>query len=211
MKTRWILPILTVCFAVPTIGRTQTYQTERGALLGGVGGALAGAAIGKNNGDTGAGALIGGAVGLATGALIGNSMEQKAQARAYEQQQIYRMSRAVSTTDVITMTRNGLSDDVVANHIRENGVQRKLEVSDVIMLHKNGVSEVVITAMQNASVGTPVYVAPPQYAPRPVIVQEHYYVRPSYWHCPPYYGHHHHFHHHHHPHSHFHWGVTFGH
>jgi hypothetical protein len=195
------------------------YQTERGAAIGGIGGALAGAAIGKNNGDTGAGALIGGAAGLLTGAIVGNTMEQKARAQAYQQQRAYQVSRAVSTSDVINMAHNGLSDEVIVNHIRENGVQRRLEVSDVIMLHKNGVSEATIAAMQNASIGapaTPVYVAPaPRYAPAPVIVQEYHYVRPPYW-GPSYYGHyhhHHHGHHHHrgHGHSGVHWGVTIGH
>ena len=38
-------------------------HTERGAVIGGLGGALAGAAIGKHNGETAGGALIGGAVG----------------------------------------------------------------------------------------------------------------------------------------------------
>lgn len=207
MKSRWLVVVLGICAAVPATGRAQTGQTERGAALGGIGGALAGAAIGRHNGDTGAGALIGGAVGLATGALLGNSVEQRARAQAYEQQQIYRMSRAVSTADVITMTQNGLSDDVIANHIRENGVQRRLEVSDVITLHRNGVSEMVITSMQNASVGAPVYVAPPRYAPPPVIVQEHYYVRPPYWGPPVYYRPYHCAP----PHSHFHWGFSFGH
>jgi hypothetical protein len=220
MKTRWIVSALVVSCGLSGVCHAQ-YQTERGAAIGGIGGALAGAAIGKNNGDTGACALLGGAVWLVTGAVVGNSMEQKQRVQAYEQQRAYQLSRAVSTTDVITMARNGLSDEVIVNHIRENGVQRRLEVSDVIMLHKNGVSEATIAAMQNAPVGTPVYVAPPApryVAPAPVIVQEYHYVRPPYW-GPHYYGHYHHHHHgHHYRHGHghghghggVHWGVTFG-
>jgi hypothetical protein len=159
--------------------------------------------------------LLGGAVGLITGAVVGNSMDEKARAHAYEQQQIYRLRQAVSTQDVMAMAQNGLGDDVIINHIRENGVQRKIEVSDVIMLHRNGVSEGVITAMQNARVGGPAVVAPPavQYAPPPrVVVQEYYYAPPPpYWYRPHWGYHYHHYHHHHRPpSSHFHWGVTFG-
>ena len=223
MKTRWIVSVLVVSCSVSAVSHAQ-YQTERGAAIGGIGGALAGAAIGKNNGDTGAGALIGGAVGLVTGAVVGNSVEQKARAQAYQQQRAYQMqmSRAVSNTDVITMAHNGLSEDVIINHIRENGVQRRPEVSDVILLHKNGVGEATIAAMQTAPVGAPapVYVAPaPRYvvpAPAPVIVHEYYAPRP-YWGPSYYYGHHHHHHGHHYGHGHghghsgVHWGVTIGH
>jgi hypothetical protein len=216
MTTRSLLALLVLTAGIPSLGRAQPYHTERGAALGGIGGALAGAAIGKNNGDTGAGALLGGAVGLITGAVVGNAMDDKARAQAYEQQQIYRMSRAVSTTDVINMCRSGLSDDVIANHIRENGVQRKLEVNDVIMLHRNGVSEGVITAMQHATLGAPpVAVAPvPRYEPRPVIVQEYYYSPRPYWYGHgPYHHHYYHHHHHprHHPSPHVHWGISIGH
>jgi hypothetical protein len=180
---------------------------------------LAGAAIGKHNGDTGAGALLGGAVGLVTGALVGNSMDETARVQAYQQQayqqqmhQMQQLSRAVSANDAITMTRNGLSDDVIANHIRENGVQRKLEVSEVIMLHKNGVSEAVITAMQNAPVGRPAVAAAPPvvYQARPVIVEQRYYAPPPpYWYGPrpyPVYR----YHHHPGPSPHIHWGISFG-
>src|SRR5262245_9700386 len=111
-----LLIVSSFCSAI-----VQAQNTERGAALGGIGGALAGAAIGKNNGDTGAGALIGGAVGLITGAVVGNSMDEKTRMQAYEQQQIYRMRQSVSSNDVIAMTQNGVKDDVIANHIRENG------------------------------------------------------------------------------------------
>ena len=68
---------------------TAQNHTDRGAVFGGLAGALAGAGIGEHNGEAGAGALIGGAVGLITGAAIGNSMDRDvAHARAVQQQQI---------------------------------------------------------------------------------------------------------------------------
>lgn len=179
------------------------YHTDRGAVLGGLGGALIGAGIGEHNDNAGAGALIGGAVGLLSGAAIGNSMDQEeaARARAYQQQRARQLSRAVSISDVATMSQNGVSDDVIINHVTQNGVQRRLEVNDVIMLHQQGVSNAVISAMQRAPVGGSVppatYQSPSTYQP-PVIVREHYYVRPPvhYWHgysgYRPHYPRHHH-------------------
>ncbi|CAM5429128.1 hypothetical protein MAUB1S_07261 [Mycolicibacterium aubagnense] len=48
-------------------------QTERGAAIGGLGGAAVGAAVAGNPVE---GAVIGGAVGTVAGALIGNASER---------------------------------------------------------------------------------------------------------------------------------------
>ncbi|MCG7504324.1 YMGG-like glycine zipper-containing protein [Mesorhizobium retamae] len=48
-------------------------QTEKGAAIGGLGGAAVGAAVA---GDPVEGAVIGGAVGTVAGALIGNASER---------------------------------------------------------------------------------------------------------------------------------------
>ena len=109
------------------------------------------------------------------------------------------------------MKQNGLSDDVVINHVRQNGVQRRLEVADVISLHQQGVSPGVITAMQQASTASVQPVAPLRYG-SPVIVEEYHYVAPPYYHRPYYHyphGYYDHFHHHYPPS--FHWGISFGH
>ena len=189
MKTRWLVSMLLVSVSVPQLAHAQ--NTETGAVLGGVGGALAGAAIGQHNHAGPAGALIGGAVGLITGSAIGNNMDQKNQARAYQQQaayyqqqQAYQMSRAASANDIISMSRNGLSDDVIINHIRQAGVQQRPDVNEVIMLHQQGVREPVIAAMQQASVGGPAQapLPPPVAYQRPAVV-----VQPGYYAPPPYY------------------------
>ena len=49
-------------------------QTERGAAIGGLGGAAVGAAV-ASPGNTAEGALVGGAVGAVAGALIGRASE----------------------------------------------------------------------------------------------------------------------------------------
>ena len=56
-----------------------------GALIGGAGGALAGAAIGSHSHSrAGAGALIGGAVGALGGAIVGNEIDRLQHERAYD-------------------------------------------------------------------------------------------------------------------------------
>ena len=216
MKLYGTLSALLILALQPNSVMAQ-YHTDRGAVLGGLTGALAGAAIGDHNDNAGAGALIGGAVGLVTGAAIGNSVDQEeaARARAYQQQRAWQLARAASIPDVVQMSRSGVADDIIIKHISQNGIQRRLETADVISLHQQGVSTAVIAAMQRAPVGAPLPQASypstysqPVYQP-PVVVQEHYYVSPppvNYWHGyrpyrPPYHP----------PHrSNVHWGITIG-
>jgi len=223
MKSRWLPAVLVVLILSSPAARGQNY-TNRGATLGGLAGALTGAAIGKQNDETAAGALIGGALGLVTGATIGSNRDAEvARAQAYQhqfqghqfqghqfqghqfqgqqfqgqqfqgqhlqgQQFQGRMSRAVSTRDALIMTSSGLSDQLIVNHIHQNGVQRRLEVSDVIALHQQGVSEAVITALQRA----PLAHAYRPSGSRPIVVQEHHYVAPPNYFRPPRYPHHRH-------------------
>lgn len=50
-------------------------NTQRGAVIGALGGAAAGAIIGNQSGHAGEGALIGAAAGGAGGAAIGNAQD----------------------------------------------------------------------------------------------------------------------------------------
>ena len=192
MRTKSIGAIVIASTWIVSLANAQ-YNTERGAVFGGAAGAAAGAAIGHQNGETAEGALIGSAIGLFSGALIGNSMDaEQSRQRYVEQQYIAQNSRAVTISEILSMTKNGVSDAVVVNHINQHGVQQRLEVSDVILLHQQGVSEPVLTALQRAHIGgRPVYMPQPRvYAP-PVIVHDYHYVRPAYpVHSPHYYYHH---------------------
>ena len=58
------------------------------------------------------------------------------------------MQGAVTPQDVIAMTQAGLSDDVIATHIRANGMAQPLQVNDLIQLRNMGVRDGVINAMQ---------------------------------------------------------------
>jgi phage tail tape-measure protein len=63
---------------------------EKGAGIGAVGGAGAGALIGNAVGHTGAGAAIGGVLGLGAGALVGDQLQGHENTNQYQQQQIQR-------------------------------------------------------------------------------------------------------------------------
>lgn len=175
---RVVVAILAIGSVLSIGTRTAHAQNKaRGAVLGGLGGAVVGGLIGDHNGKAGAGAAIGGAIGAVSGVVLGNARDQEIaqqrqqqyyaqQERVYvqqQQQQAY-IQAAVSTNDIVSMSRSGLSDSVIITQIHSRGVQRQLQVSDIISLHQQGVSENVITAMQNAQVGS----APPA----PVIIQQ---------------------------------------
>jgi uncharacterized protein YqgC (DUF456 family) len=193
--TALVMFSLTGCYA-------PTYA-QRGAGLGAVTGALAGTAIGHHNGDTAAGTLLGAAAGTLAGAAIGDTIDHEvARSEAIIEERLgRRLAGATTVNDVIAMSQAGLSDDVIATHMRANGVSRTPSVDELITLRNSGVSDTVIKAMQQTPQPTPQFAAPGA----PVIIEEHHYVAPTF----PY-------HHHHHrsgPHHRrgVHWGVSFGH
>lgn len=197
--------IYKICFAVmifafgvsPLMAQSRT---QEGAVVGGVAGAILGGIAGSNSDKTGEGIAIGGAVGALAGGLMGRAeddqMIRNHQYQQYRQQQrAYQISQAVSIDDAITMTRGGLSPNLIVSQIRSSGVQQKIGVKEVIALHENGVAEIVIQEMQNARIagtGSPVCVAR---APavvverRPQIVVESFPVYRSYHRPPPRHAH----------------------
>jgi outer membrane lipoprotein SlyB len=163
----------------------QTRQ-QRGATFGGIAGAIAGGLIGDHNDEAGAGAVIGGAVGAVAGGILGNAADKEAaiarqqaayrhaQTRHYYQQQRAAVIQsAVTIQDVVTMTRSGLSDQVIINQVRQRGFAGKLAVSDIIALHQQGVSEHVITSLQSISANQDAPVSFARPAPSPTIVEQH--------------------------------------
>lgn len=66
-----------VFVAVLTLLVLGCTTTQKGAAVGGVGGAALGGIIGHQSGHGVEGALIGGGVGAVTGALVGEKMETK--------------------------------------------------------------------------------------------------------------------------------------
>lgn len=189
-------------------------HTDRGALTGGLLGAGTGAIIGSTTGHAGAGTAIGTGLGTLAGALVGSELdEMEAKNRAMIAQQLGRPMGpgAVSIEDVVAISQAGVSEELIINHIRANGVTRALTVNDLILLQQQGVSTRVIAAMQEAGQSRPpgpaaVQVVPSP-APTPVIVEEYHYGPwwgpPAFrWHYhpgpPP-------------PRSRFSWGIAIGH
>lgn len=215
MTTRSITALLIATSVVLGSGETVIAQTgqQRGATLGGLAGAIAGGLIGDNNNEAGAGAAIGGVVGAVAGGILGNASDKDAAIRRqqqayynaqrqqyYAQQQAVAVQSAVTLQDVISMSRSGLSDQVITNQVRQRGYVGKLAVSEIIALHQQGVSENVITTLQAIGngqvtvarpapvVNTPVYTPPTVieqhiHRPAPVIVEQRvlpHYPRPHY-------------------------------
>jgi Glycine zipper len=227
MKSLIIIVLAVVVTLTTTVsGGCQTPNYQRnGTILGGLGGAGLGAAIGNKSQNALPGALIGGAIGAIAGNAIGEGVDQDrsaAQQQAYAQGVGTQAARgAVTPQDVIAMSRAGLSEDVIATHIRTNGVTQQLQANDLIYLRSQGVSDSVLQAMQTAPTSQAKYSSaytaaiPPPPPARPVVV-EHvypaYYPPPPYWHGYYHHGYHHHHHGHYHrpaP-SHVHWGISIG-
>jgi hypothetical protein len=191
---------LTLLLLLAAPGCMSPYYADRGALFGGLTGAGVGAIVGDAAGNAGAGAAIGTAVGALTGAAVGDKIDADlARSKAEIEARMGRqMQGAVTPHDVIAMTQAGLSDDVIATHIRANGMAQPLQVNDLIGLRNMGVRDSVINAMQqtppralqaSAAAAYPAYAAP-----APVVVAPYYPV----WGPPPppaFYFHHHHGHH----------------
>jgi hypothetical protein len=172
-----------------SLGCQSPYHQDQGALFGGLLGAGTGAVVGHAVGHTGAGAVIGAGVGALSGAAIGHGMdESEARNRAIIEQRLGHQVApgAVTVADVMAMTRAGVDDEIIVNHIRTHGMAAPLAAPDLIYLKQQGISPRIIETMQATAVAVvqppPAVVYP---APQPVIVEERwgpgYYRRPYYY------------------------------
>jgi hypothetical protein len=157
-------------------GCQTPYRSEQGAVVGGLGGAGLGALVGSATGNTGAGAAIGAAAGALSGAAVGGALDDiEARNQAAIAAHLGRPAPTgtVSIDDVITMTKAGVPEDVIATHVRNHGMAAPLRASDLIILQQQAVSPRVVQAMQ----------APPPQAAQGMVVEQPYVVAP-----PPYWG-----------------------
>jgi hypothetical protein len=116
---------------------------------------------------------------------VGNSIDQsEARNRALIEQRLGRPAPgAVSVDDAIAMSRAGVDEHVIIDHVNAVGVARPLATNDIIYLKQNGVSDRVVQTMQHPAY-QPVVVQPP---PPPVVVEDPYYYGPGYYRPYPYY------------------------
>ncbi len=189
--------ILLAALGLILSGCRNMNNTESGTLVGTGLGATAGALIGNVSGHAGGGALIGAAAGALTGALAGNAedaREERDEAVAHAQYanaRSHALAEAVTASDVITMSRSGVGDDVIVNSIRTRGCRWNSSPDNVIALKQYGVSDRVIETMQNTGL-RPVVAVPRAgvYGPAPppvVVVEPGYYGPRPYWGPRPYY------------------------
>jgi hypothetical protein len=187
---------LTIAVAALTMTGCATDNTGQGALLGGLFGAGAGAAIGHAAGNTAAGAVIGGVAGAATGAAIGSSKdEQDARNRAaYQQAQAQQAAAAaaaaVSVPDVVAMSQAHVDDRVIIDRIHTRGIPAPVQTNEIIYMHQQGVSDNVIAAMETQPVATQMMQPVQYYAPPGAVIVDgdYYYDRPHYYYPPPVVG-----------------------
>jgi len=208
VRQKQLLLASLVISSLITAGCQSPHRADRGALVGGLTGAGIGALVGDAVGKPVAGAALGAGVGAITGAAVGQSIDDiEARNRAEIEARLGRPVSAspVGIRDVISMAQAGVDDEIIVNHIKSHGVNRSLQTEDLILLKSNGVSPRVITTMQTPPT-RPVVVQ--QAAPRPVIVEEHYYHDP--WHSPRPRVRFRHRHHRRHRDPRVSWGVTFG-
>jgi hypothetical protein len=154
--------------------------TASGTLTGGATGAI----IGSMAGHSGSGAAIGAMGGALIGGLIGHGMdqEQEARLRAQAPQTFTRVeqSQPLTTYDVKSLIRAGISDDLVISQIRNSRTVYHLNTAEIVDLKNAGVSETIIdfmintpTQIQSSEVSGVVGNLPP--AP----IYEPYYIAPS--------------------------------
>jgi outer membrane protein with glycine zipper len=194
--------VLTILTAALAFARTETasaqpyyYEpapdyyhndTASGTFMGGALGAVSGAIIGGKK-DRGEGALIGAGVGALTGNLLGRakdrSDEQRAAVGAAVTAQANQQAAAMAITnyDLVSMTRAGVSDDVIISTIRSRGARLDLSPNALISLKQSGVNDRVLLAAQEMNNGPAIVYGAPR---PPVVVHEvrpTVIVRPSPW------------------------------
>lgn len=121
---------------------TMDDDTKTGALGGALVGSVAGGVIGHQSGHGVPGALIGGAVGAIGGGLIGHEIHKNK-----TKEQIMSSKEKLGISDVIVLSKAGLTDDAIIAKIKETGSVYKLSVEEIQALQKDGVSNAVINYM----------------------------------------------------------------
>jgi outer membrane protein OmpA-like peptidoglycan-associated protein len=76
--------LIVIAFAVSLSACNTMTKSQKGAVIGGAGGAVVGGVVGRSVGNTAMGAIIGAAVGGVTGAVIGRNMDKQAEELAKE-------------------------------------------------------------------------------------------------------------------------------
>lgn len=154
------LPLLTLLGCESAPGD----EPEQGAVIGGVAGAAAGAAV-AGEGDRIEGALLGALLGAGGGYIIGSEVDKRREDEAREAAEKARQNPAtperareartadidgngfVTVDEVIALERAGLSDDEIVQRLRDTGQVFMIGASEREQLRAGGVSDTVIERM----------------------------------------------------------------
>ncbi len=133
---------LVLCLGIIVAGCNNT---QKGAAIGTLGGAVVGGIIGKMAGNTAVGAAIGGAVGAGTGVLIGKRMDKvKAEAEAVKNAQVAEVKDA-----------NGL--DAVKVTFDESGILFATNKADLDATAKASLKEFATVLKNNSNCDVAIY------------------------------------------------------
>lgn len=160
-----------VCTSLLSSGCSFDSQAERGTAIGALYGSFLGALIGNQSGHAGGGAAIGALAGGLTGNAIGEANDERDAALAHAA--YVESKNAVTNADLIMMSRNGVSDDVIINSVRTQGGRLDLSPMAIVNLKNSGVSDNVIRGIQEAAETS---AAPPPPYPRGGAVQTSFVV-----------------------------------
>lgn len=132
---------------------TSRDKTKKGAIIGGVTGAIAGAIIHNNrgSGDAKRGAVIGGVVGAATGAIVGAMMDKQER----ELRQIDGVNVARTSDDELKVTmRNEVLFDFNSSGLRSASRDELRDMADVFNRYAD---TTIVVAGHTDSVGSASY------------------------------------------------------
>jgi hypothetical protein len=172
LNNRSIVTLLVASLALAPLAGCDSLPGDKktqGAVIGGVGGAVAGGALAKNNRLIGA--LIGGALGAGGGYLIGSSLDKsdpsknredavRADKRARDNPATASDARNARTADingdgyvtmdeVVAMAKANISDDEMITRLERTGQFFELTSDQEQYLRDHGVSRRVVTAMRD--------------------------------------------------------------
>ena len=133
------LALLMMCLSIVSLNlgcQTTKSRAVEGGVIGGAVGATAGGIIGHQSGHGGEGAGIGAAVGAVTGAIIGSQIAKPQQT-----------TNQMTTQQIVDLTKQGTSNDVIIDRIRQTNSKFNLTAEDIKYLRQQGVSQQVIDVM----------------------------------------------------------------
>lgn len=164
--------VLLAVAAIGPVGCSTLNNTEKGALIGGGVGSLAGTIVGAATGNPRTGAVVGALGGATIGGLAGNAEDKRERdtERSVTQAQLAEARQGqvvpLGLIDVVKLAQSGVNEDVMIGQIHSTGSTFQLSTTDIEYLTQNNVPPRVIQAMQATRRFS---AAPP---PRTVVVRE---------------------------------------